>query len=179
MPRIPYPDANTLDADTQTALSKLAPLNLFKMMAHAPHLMRPFVGLGSAFLMDGKLDPITRECVILRVGYLSEAKYEVAQHEKIGRDVGMSDTLIDAVQRGPGAKELTSEQRLALMYTDCLVEMPKPTETRLRPVLAHFGPAGVQELTLLVGYYMMVCRYLETFGVDVEDGGAKGIVVET
>lgn len=179
MPRIPYPDIEALDADTQATLSKLAPLNIFKMMAHAPHLMRPFVGLGSAFLIDGKLDPVTRECVILRVGYLSEATYEVAQHEKIGRDVGMSDALIEAVKRGPGAKELSSEQRIALMYTDCLVEMPKPTETRLRPVVAHFGPASVQELTLLIGYYMMVCRFLETFGVEVEDGGAKGIAVDT
>lgn len=179
MPRIPYPDTSTLDADTQATLNKLAPLNLFKMMAHAPHLMRPFVGLGTAFLIDGKLDPITRECAILRVGYLSDATYETAQHEKIGRDVGMSDALIEAVKRGPGAKDLTPEQRLTLMYTDCLVEMPKPTETRLRPVLAHFGPAGVQELTLLIGYYMMVCRFLETFGVEIEDGGAKGIVTES
>ena len=32
----------------------------------------------------------------------------------------------------------------------------------------------LEELTLLIGYYMMVCRFLETFGVEVEAGGPKG-----
>lgn len=178
MPAIPYPDVDALDDETKATLEKLAPLNIFRMMAHAPHLIRPFVGLGTAFLMDGKLDPVTRECAILRVGYLNNAAYETAQHEKIGRDVGMSDALIDAAKRGPGAAELSPEQRLAVMYTDCLNKMAKPTNTRLAPVLAHFGPGGTQELTLLIGYYMMVCRFLETFGVEVEEGGAKGIAVD-
>ncbi len=178
MPRIPYPNAESHSADTTELLGKLPPLNIFKMMGHAPHLIRPFAGLGTAFLLNGKLDAVTRECVILRVGYLSGAAYETAQHEKIGRDVGMSDALIEAVKRGPGAGILTAEQRLAIMFTDCLLEMAKPTQTRLMPTLHHFGPEGVQELTLLIGYYMMVCRYLETFGVEIEEGGAQGVPVD-
>ena len=104
--------------------------------------------------------------------------HKILVHEKIGKDVGMTDELIDAVKKGPGAALLTAEQRLELMYTDCLLEMAKPTQTRLRPTLYHFGPAGVQELTLLIGYYMMVCRFLETFGVEVEDGGPQGVPVD-
>ncbi len=169
MPRIPYPDESKLDADSKALLEKLPALNLFKMLGHAPHLLGPVVGLGSAFLQNGKLAPVTRECVILRVGYRSNASYETYQHERMGREAGMSEELIDAVKRGPGAQELSAEQRLALMYTDCLLVMPKPPLTRLRPVLAHFGPEKTQELTLLIGYYMMICRFLESFGVEIED----------
>ena len=169
MPRIPYPDDSKLDSDSKALLEKLPALNVFKMMGHAPHLLGPVVGLGNAFLQNGKLDPVTRECVILRVGYQSNASYETYQHERIGREVGMDDALIEAVKRGPGAQDLTAEQRLALMYTDCLLNMPKPPLTRLRPVLAHFGSEKTQELTLLIGYYMMICRFLESFGVDIED----------
>lgn len=172
MTRIPYPTESELDADSKALLEKLPALNVFKMLGHAPHLLGPVAGLGNAFLQNGKLDPVTRECVILRVGYQSDASYETYQHERIGREAGMSDELIEAVKRGPGAKELNAEQRLALMFTDCLLTMVKPPLTRLRPVLAHFGPEKTQELTLLIGYYMMICRFLESFGVEIEDAGA-------
>ena len=171
MSRIPYPDPGSLPADVKEFSGKLAPLNIFRMLGHAPHLLKPFASLGSGFLMQGKLDPVTRECVILRVGYLSNAKYETAQHEVIGRNLGMSDALVEAVKEGPTADGYTHEQRLVVAFTDHLVTHPHPSDGALNPVLKHFGPALLQELVLLIGYYMMVCRFLETFGVDIEEGG--------
>lgn len=178
MPRIPYSEPDDLTSETRDLLSKLAPLNIFRMMGHSPHLMRPFVDLGGAFLFGGTLDPVTRECAILRVGYLSGAGYETAQHEKIGRDVGMDDGLIEAVKAGPGASGLTHEQQITLAFVDDLVANVKAGDATFRPVLEHFGPGTAQELTLVTGYYMMVCRFLETFEVDVEDGGAAGLPVD-
>jgi alkylhydroperoxidase family enzyme len=179
MPRIPYPDPAAFETAHAALLAQLAPLNIFRMLSHAPHLVRPFVGLGTAFLVDGKLDPVTRECAILRVGYLAHATYETGQHEAIGRKVGMTEALIEAVKHGPDAAVLTPEQALAVTYTDALVNAARPSDAALAPVLAHFGPAGVQELTLLIGYYMMVCRFLETFGVEIEAGGPAGAAVLT
>ena len=175
MARIPYTDDAQLDDTTRNLLSRMAPLNIFRMMAHAPGLLRPFVDLGGAFLFEGKLDPVTRECAILRVGYLSNASYETAQHEKIGHDVGMSEALIEAVKQGPGAPGLSDEQALTLAYVDDLVANVKAGDATFKPALAHFGTEQTQELTLITGYYMMVCRFLETFEVDIESGGAAGL----
>ncbi len=178
MSRIPYPDIDTLPEDTRAHLDKLAPLNIFRMLGHAPHLLKPFVGMGTAFLQQGKLDPVTRECVILRVGYLSNAKYETTQHEAIGLAVGMDADLIEAAKTGPGADALSHEQKLALTFTDHLVTHPHPSDGALKPVLKHFGAPLLEELVLLIGYYMMVCRFLETFGVEVEAGGPKGTEIK-
>ncbi|MCR9080227.1 MAG: carboxymuconolactone decarboxylase family protein [Hyphomonadaceae bacterium] len=175
MARIPYADPAAMDETTSRLMERLAPLNIFKMMANAPGLVRPFVDLGGAFLFDGKLAPVTRECAILRVGYLSNAGYETAQHEKIGRDLGMSDALIEAVKVGPADTSLSEEQRLTLAFVDDLVANVRAGDETFQPVLAHFGPEKTQELTLVTGYYMMVCRFLETFDVDIEDGGAGGL----
>lgn len=175
MARIDYADPSGFDDKTTHLIGQLAPLNIFRMMAHAPGLLRPFIDLGGAFLFEGKLDPITRECAILRVGYLSRASYETAQHEKIGRDLGMSDDLIEAVKAGPGASDLSEEHRLTLDYVDDLVANVKAGDATFKPALAHFGAEMLQELTLVTGYYMMVCRFLETFGVDIEAGGAAGL----
>ena len=178
MARIPYADPAQFDDKTAHLLERMAPLNIFRMMANAPGLLRPFVDLGGAFLFEGTLDPVTRECAILRVGYLSKASYETAQHEKIGRDVGMSDDLIEAVKIGSDAAGLSDEQRLTLAYVDDLVINVKAGDATFKPALAHFGAEALQELTLITGYYMMVCRFLETFEVDIEDGGAAGLNME-
>jgi len=175
MSRIAYADPSQFDETTAKLIERLAPLNLFKMMAHAPGLLRPFVDLGGAFLFDGKLDPVTRECAILRVGYLSGASYETAQHEKIGRDLGMTDALIDAVKAGPSETSLSKEQAITLAYVDDLVANVKAGDATFQPAIAHFGAEQTQELTLVTGYYMMVCRFLETFEVDIEAGGAEGL----
>ena len=175
MARIAYADPARFDDKTAHLMNQLAPLNIFRMMANAPGLLRPFVDLGGAFLFTGKLDPVTRECAILRVGYLSQASYETAQHEKIGRDVGMTDALIASVKAGPTARDLSEEHRLTLAYVDDLVSNVKAGNETFQPALAHFGSEQLQELTLITGYYMMVCRFLETFEVDLEDGGAAGL----
>ena len=175
MPRIPYADPAHLSDETERLLGQLAPLNIFHMMANAPHLIRPFVDLGGAFLFDGVLDPVDREIAILRVGYLSGASYETAQHEKIGRDVGMPDTLIAAVQTGAEAAGLNAHQQALIRFVDDLVANVRASDDTFQPMLNALGPAGIQELTLVTGYYMMVCRYLETFEVEIEAGGAKGV----
>lgn len=175
MARIPYADASQYDEKTAHLIQRLAPLNIFKMLANAPGLLRPFVDLGGAFLFDGNLDPVTRECAILRVGYVSNASYETAQHEKIGRNLGMTDELFAALRTGPGAAELTAEQQLTVAYVDDLIANVKATDATFVPALEHFGAAHLQELTLVTGYYMMVCRFLETFEVDIESGGPEGL----
>ncbi|MBY9067540.1 carboxymuconolactone decarboxylase family protein [Hyphomonas sp. WL0036] len=178
MPRLPYPeDLSLLAPGGDTVLGNLAPLNVFKMLCHAPHLVKPFVSMGTGFLIKGKLDPVTRECVVLRVGYLAQASYETTQHEAIGLAVGMTPELIESVKHGPGAPGLTPEQQIALTFTDHLVANPRPSDEVLAPAKAHFGLDGLEELVLLIGYYMMVCRFLETFGVDIEDGGPKGTAI--
>ena len=177
MARIPYADDAQFDEKTKHLIGQLAPLNIFKMMAHAPGLLRPFVDLGGAFLFDGKLDPVTRECAILRVGYLSAASYETAQHEKIGLDLGMDEDLFAALREGSGANGLSNEHRLTVAYVDDLVANVKAGDDTFKSALKHFGAEELQELTLVTGYYMMVCRFLETFEVDIEAGGAKGLDV--
>ncbi len=175
MARIEYADKTRLDGDASELMDRLAPLNIFAMMAHAPHLLKPFTDLGSAFLFKGQLDPVTRECAILRVGYRSGAEYETAQHEKIGRDLGMDEALFVSLRQGPEASGLSEEQRIALEFVDDIVANVKAGDASFAPALAHFGPAALQELTLVTGYYMMVCRFLETFEVDIETGGARGL----
>jgi alkylhydroperoxidase family enzyme len=173
MARIPYPDPQALPERTREFMAKLPKLNIFRMLSHSDHLIEHFVRFGNAFLAKGTLDAVTREIAILRVGYLSAATYETHQHERIGKSAGMSDALIAAIKRGPDADGLTPQQQQVLRYVDDLVHNVRASDATFAPLREQLGIKALQELTLVTGYYMMVCRFLSTFDVDIEQPGER------
>lgn len=175
MARVPYPDPAALQPETREALGKLAPLNIFRMLAGGEGLMRAFLKLGNYILFKSKLDPILREIAIIRAGVLSKAKYEVHQHERIGRDVGMSEALIEAMHKGPDHPALSEMQRLVMRYTDDVVLNVRAGDATFKPLSERLSLQEMQELTITIGFYMMVSRFLETFDIDIEQPGTAGV----
>lgn len=173
MARVPYPDPKTLPAETQDYLGKLPPLNLFRMMAGGDGLLRAFVRLGNHLLSRSKLSPVLREIAILRVGALSNARYEVFQHERIARGLGMTDGVIAAIRRGPDDPAFDDLQRLVVRFTDDVVANVRASDETFEPLRARLSLQELQELTVTIGYYMTASRFLETFDIDLE-GGAPG-----
>jgi 4-carboxymuconolactone decarboxylase len=168
MARVPYPDPATLDESTRAFLERLPPLNVFRMLAHGEGLLAAFARFGNHLLFKTQLDPTLREIAIIRVGVLSGAGYEVFQHERISRDLGMSDELIAAIHAGPDPAEFDELQRLVVLFTDDVVANVRAGDETFGPLLERLSVREVQELVITIGFYMAVSRYLETFGVDIE-----------
>lgn len=179
MARIPYFDAANADTVTKETLGKLPPLNIFRMMGHSGGLLKRFIGLGNHLLGAAELDPVLREIAIVRVGVLSKASYEVHQHERICRQMGMAEELIEAIHEGPDAKVFTDLQRAVMRYTDDIVLNVRASDETFTPLSGQLSHKVMQELTLTIGFYMMVSRFLETFDVDIEeDGATDGVDLE-
>ena len=171
MARIPYPDPQTLSPDTQTLLSKLAPLNIFRMLAGGEELLRAFVRFGNHLLNKSSLDPVVRELAIMRVGVLSGASYEVHQHEAMSRQLGMSEELIAAVRSGADDPAFDELQRKVLRFTDDIVANVRASDETFGALVSALSLQQLQELTITIGFYMTVSRYLETFGIEIEGAG--------
>ena len=169
MARIPYFDPTQATGKAANAYAKMPPLNIFRMMGHSADLLDGFSRFGGQILNKMSLDPVLREIAIVRVGVLSKAGYEVFQHERISRDIGMSDALIAGIHEGPAAAVFDDAQREVMAFTDDLVANVRANDATFQPILSRHGARGAQELTLTVGFYMMVSRFLETFDVDIED----------
>jgi alkylhydroperoxidase family enzyme len=168
MARIPYPDPATLAPETSEYLAKLPPLNIFRMLAGGEGLLRAFVRFGNHLLYKTALDPVLREIAIVRVGVLSDASYEVHQHDAISRSIGMSDELLQAIRAGADDPAFDDLQRLVVRYTDDVVANVRASDDTLDALAARLSVQELQELTVTIGFYMAVSRYLETFGVDIE-----------
>ena len=170
MARIPYFDTSKATGRAAAAYEKLPPLNIFRMLGHSGELIDGFTKLGTQILNFSSLDPVLREIAIVRVGVLSKAKYEVYQHERISRRLGMSQALIDAIHEGPKAAAFSDLQRQLMAFTDDVVANVRASDATFKPLEKALGHKALQELTITIGYYMLVSRFLETFDVDIEDG---------
>jgi len=171
MARIPYFDPASAEGRLKETIDKLPNLNIFRMMGHSGDMLAKFTGLGNQILGRSDLDPVLREIAIVRVGVLSKATYEVYQHERISRQIGMSEDLIQAIHEGPKASAFDEMQSLVMAYTDDIVLNVRATDATFNPLSERLSYKEMQELTLTIGYYMMVSRFLETFDVDIEEEG--------
>ena len=169
MARIPYFDPAQATGRAAEWYKKLPPLNIFRMMGHSGEMLDGFVRLGNQILAFSRLDPVLREIAIVRVGVLCKAGYEVYQHEAISRRLGMDAAKIAAIHEGPDAKAFSDLERLVMRYTDDVVANVRASDATFAPLSKHFSYKEMQELTIAIGYYMMVSRFLETFDVDIED----------
>lgn len=169
MARIPYFDPAEATGRAKDWYGRLPPLNIFRMMGHSGELLDGFVRLGNQILAFTKLDPVLREIAIVRVGVLSKATYEVFQHERISRQVGMSDEKIRAIHEGSEAAAFSELEKMVMRFTDDVVTNVRASDATFAPLAARLSHQEMQELTITIGYYMMVSRFLETFDVDIED----------
>lgn len=176
MARIPYPDLSQASEEVRTLAAALPPLNIFRMLPHAETFVRGFGQLGTAILGRAQLDPRLRELVILRVGAKSPAAYEWQQHVPIARGTGATDDEIAALERDdPDAPTFGGRERALLRLTDELLRAPRASDAALAAMRAHFSDREVCEAVITVGFYMMVARFLETTGVDLETGSADTV----
>lgn len=173
MTRIPYPDLSAAPPKVRELVATLPHLNIFRMLPHAETMLRGFGQLGAAILGRAMLDGRLRELAILRVAQRSPSAYEWQQHVPIARACGASDAEIEALQRGDVEAACFGErERVLLRLTDELLVRARASDETLRGMRACFSDRELCEAILTVGYYMMVARFLETTGVDLETSNA-------
>lgn len=170
MPRIPYPDVSELPEDIRLKLAG-SPPNVSRMLAAlSPAVNRGFSAFSSGLFNGTDLSPQLREIAILRVGYLSNASYEVFQHEAYARHVGLTDGQIEAIRDGGDkAARLGEAGAAVLAFTDDLVRNVRPSDASLEAVRKHLADNLVLDLVLVVGAYMTVSRFLETTGIEHDE----------
>lgn len=142
-------------------------LNIFRALSHSPEAMRRFMKLGSYILGEGRLDPKLRELAILRAGWECRAPYEFSQHIAFARRVGLSDSQIRAVGE-PHVGLFAPREMAVLAYAGELSAASHVSDATYSAVAAFLDEEEIVELTLAVGYYNMVSRFLNAMQVNID-----------
>lgn len=170
MARIPYPDMAQAHPKVREAYEALpTKLNIFRMLAHAERNYAGFMQLGGTILGRQKLDARLRELAILRIAQVSRARYEWDQHVPIALAAGVTQEQIDALEAGRSEAACFDKiDGLLLDFTGEVMRDVRASDASLARMTEQFSSQEVVELVLVIGFYMMVARLLETTGVDLE-----------
>ena len=178
MARLPYPDPATLPPANRELLKGLPPLNIFKMIAGSGPSFVPFMSLINAYLNEGILPAELRELVIQRVGHLCKSDYELHQHRRVSRTLGLAETRIAATTGALPSPHFNASENAALALADDLTHNVKGQPSLVAEAQKHLGDAGTQELIIIIGVYLLVCRYLETLEIEIEEKDIEGSGLE-
>ena len=168
MARIPYCDIEQTSEEVQSTFAKLgAPMNVFRMMAHAEGCFKPFMRVGASMLTRLKLDPKLRELALLHSVKLTGGDYEWVQHVPVAEGLGVSADQITALEAGRIDEPCFSDvERAVLRFTDEVVRDVRASDEALAAVRCHLSDREAVELILMSGFYTTLARLTETMGVE-------------
>jgi alkylhydroperoxidase family enzyme len=168
MPRIQPVAYADQSIEIREILATRPSYNIYNTLAHAPTLLPGFIQLASAILTKTVIDPKLRELVILRVGGHCQSAYELHQHRRLALRLGVTPEQIERcltlVPRAFG----TSEEDTLMAFTDAVVTKIKVPDDLFHATRQWLSDREITELLLTIGTYMMVSRFLENSGVEIE-----------
>jgi alkylhydroperoxidase family enzyme len=149
-----------------------APLNIFGVLARHPKLLKRFNLLGGFLLNKGLLPARERELVILRIGWNAEAEYEFGQHTIIGRQVGVTDEEISALTRARDSHPWSTGDAALIAMSDELSDDDCVSDATWELLAARWSEAELIELLIVAGFYRLVSGFLNSAGVQLDEGVA-------
>lgn len=165
------------DADWPTEITDLrdgfaGSLNIYRVMAHHPRLVRAWTTFRQHVVKDNSLSPRLQEIAILRAGHRWGSEYEWAHHVHRGRLVGLTDLEIERA-RAPtddGADDLG----LVISAVDQLLGGGGLQGSMLDRLCAEVGKQGVLDLFATVGMYTTLAFIANTFDPPIDPSVLAG-----
>ena len=173
MARIPYPDFTHPDIKPLTDRvmrergGKVG--NIFKMLMHSPPALNGFLDFFTEVRQHFSLDVRHLELTIIQVALINGADYEFKHHAPLALKAGMTQAQIDALGRGEIHESLTAADRAVIDYTDAMTKNIRVPDEVFARVRQHFDDRALIELTLTIGGYNLVSRFIEALQIDHDE----------
>jgi alkylhydroperoxidase family enzyme len=137
--------------------------NLLATLVRHPKLTRAFLRFNNHLLFSSTLPPRLRELAVLRVAHLSGSEYEWRHHVRMGQEVGLSDDVIDGVQRGVATDGL---DQAILHAVDELQDKSVISDATWASLSDHLDERQRMDLVFTIGCYGALAMAINTFGVE-------------
>ena len=144
-------------------------LNIHRMMAHSPDLLRHSAPLRNYLVAGSTLSDRERELLILRTAHLIDSDYEWAHHVRRGEAAGLTAAEIARVRRGAREAEWNTGEKALLRLADEMQSVQAITEATARQLHEEIGPAGLIDAIFTVGFYLTLGTILNSFAVPLDE----------
>jgi 4-carboxymuconolactone decarboxylase len=144
-------------------------INIYRLMLHSPTLANVWFDLNQAVRYGTEIDGKSRELAVIRVAILNDVEYVQRAHgPAYALKEGLTPEQVDAAANWQPSKLFTGQQRALLAYTDAMTREIAVADGVFADVRKHFTERQVVELTMLIGAYNMLTRFLKALQVDPE-----------
>ncbi len=143
--------------------------NVFALLANSPGALASVTPVGAHVRYATDFDDALREYVILTVAQELRCEYEWAHHWIVAQKAGALDELLSRL----GTPEIEAEPGavgLATRYARLLTRNEDVDDATVDALKAEFGTRGFVDLTIMIGYYGMLARFINVSRIEVEDG---------
>ena len=137
----------------------------FNPILFSPTISSSFLELQEVEQENTSLGQRVRQVVILAVGAVWKANYELYAHSAAARKAGISADAIRTLAAGGLPDDLSDEEKIAQRYARQL-SAEHHVDAALYSEAEHaFGQRGLVEITYLTGIYHAVCGLLNAFEI--------------
>jgi len=165
---VPLPEDAALPPDVRKRLGELPPLNNLRMFANVPQCFLSITSLINQLFHDGKIDPKLREYMYLRIAIKYELYYEYRHNLLFSEQLGMTETEIAALRCNGVVDQLGHDGNLVCKAAEEITESFSASDQTLSALLDRFGTEGACEIILLVSWFNLLIRYVESTRVPYE-----------
>ena len=124
-------------------------------------------GSAKLFVFESTLPPQLRELGILIVAAKWKAQYEWWAHERIARQEGLDEQIIESVKAETAPDFSNPTEAVVYNFARELLDEHRVSEVLYAEAVDLLGETGVVELVILLGYYTLVSMTLNVFDVSV------------
>lgn len=142
-------------------------LNVTRLWGVNPALMEAQRGL-QTHVFNSTLEPRLRELAILRIGWLCDSGYELAQHAVFGMRAGLNAADFERVTVGPDAPGWSQLESAILQAVDEMFEDAFVSTATWERLSEQLTDQQVIDLLSVVGRYWTVSVVLNSTGVQLE-----------
>lgn len=145
-----------------------APINVHKLMAHNPRLLKAWWDFRNHSVNGGSLGNRLGELVILRVGVQLGAWYEWGSHVDRSLRCGLTLQEINCVLTRSTDGDWTDQEAALLDAVDELIETHAiGSHLRLR-LAVHFTTEQVLDIVAIHGMYVILGCMIRTWGLELD-----------
>ena len=142
-------------------------LGPFNALLYGPEVGTAYLDYFAAEKKNTSLSQPVHEIVILTVGAAWNAAYELYAHTAVGKSVGLSESVIDAIVSGQTPAGLSAPEAAAYEFTRQLATTRRVDAAAYAQAQATLGDKGLVDIVMLAGLYIMTSAVLNTFQVPV------------
>lgn len=173
IPPITEPDDELAEILSGTLVMDGKPLNIFGVLGHHPDLLKRFNRFAGWMLNRGVLPPREKEVIILRIGWNAQSVYEFGQHTRIGLDRGLTEQEIWALTQPVDAHAWSEGDRALIAMADDLAADDCVSDATWQALQVRWENDALIEMLVLAGTYRLVSGFLNSTGVQLDDGVAS------